>query len=332
VTATQIDQYLKGKGSPLAGYGKNFVASGRRYGVSPALLVAIAGAESSFGKIESGTNNSWGWGPGIDFASREAGIDTVAKGLKNGYLSQGRRSITAIGAKYAPGNAANDPTGLNSNWAKNVTKFYKELGAGGLLTAPQSGAPPQTDPSAADAPALPDLSAAALTSLGRTAARRQSPQEDLSDLVASVSAAGPAPSQAAPMAPPNVSIKVNTKSTPRVKGAVALVQEYLGTPYVWGGENPGGFDCSGLLQYVWGKQGVQIPRVTYDQWRTGQAVSKSQLRAGDAVFFRPGSRGPEHVGMYIGGGKFIEAPGRGKHVRISELGGRSGYMGARRFA
>lgn len=190
MTAAQIDRYLKGKGSPLSGYGKSFVSAGRRYGVSPALLVAIAGAESSFGKIESGTNNSFGWGPGYDFASREAGINAVAKGLKQNYLNKGLRSIAAIGAKYAPGKAANDPTGLNSHWTKNVTQFYKELGAGGALTAPASPSEPQIDTNMGSAPAVPDLSSAALTSLGRTSQGRTSPNEDLSDLVAAVSAGG----------------------------------------------------------------------------------------------------------------------------------------------
>src|SRR5207253_3665102 len=58
-------------------------------------------------------------------------------------------------------------------------------------------------------------------------------------------------------------------ATAKDAAAVSLVHQYLGTPYVWGGQKPGGFDCSGLLQYVWAQQGVKIPRVTYDQWRAG---------------------------------------------------------------
>lgn len=111
---------------------------------------------------------------------------------------------------------------------------------------------------------------------------------------------------------------------------VRLAQKYLGTPYVWGGENPGGFDCSGLLQYVWGRNGVEIPRTSQLQWHAGKAVT-GKLRPGDAVFF--GSpKGPHHVGMYIGNGKFIESPRTGLTVRISRLKGRSDYIGARRFA
>lgn len=126
-------------------------------------------------------------------------------------------------------------------------------------------------------------------------------------------------------------IKITKPKTTLERKAVGLVKEYLGTPYVWGGTQPGGFDCSGLLQYTWGKLGVKIPRVTYDQWKAGAQV-QGALQPGDAVFFHPGPSGPEHVGMYIGDGKFIEAPRTGLNVRISELKGRSDYMGARRYA
>ena len=111
-------------------------------------------------------------------------------------------------------------------------------------------------------------------------------------------------------------------------------RQYLGTPYVWGGSKPGGFDCSGLLQYVWGKAGVSIPRTTYQQFTTGVAVDKSQLQPGDAVFFTgsdPKGGLPGHVGIYIGGGKIIEAPHTGASVEVSSLAGRSDFVGARRY-
>ena len=116
--------------------------------------------------------------------------------------------------------------------------------------------------------------------------------------------------------------------------AANIVQQYLGTPYVWGGESPRGFDCSGLLQWVWAKLGVKIPRTTFDQFKAGRRVGINQLRPGDAVFFRgsdPRGNLPGHVGMYIGGGQFIEAPHSGAVVRISNLRGRRDFAGARRF-
>jgi cell wall-associated NlpC family hydrolase len=121
-------------------------------------------------------------------------------------------------------------------------------------------------------------------------------------------------------------------ATAKDAAAVDLVKQYLGTPYQWGGSNPGGFDCSGLLQYVWAKQGVQIPRTTYEQYKAGIDVTGSQLRPGDAVFFEPTKAGPGHVGMFIGNGRFIESPHTGSSVRISNLAGRRDYVGARRYA
>jgi cell wall-associated NlpC family hydrolase len=126
-------------------------------------------------------------------------------------------------------------------------------------------------------------------------------------------------------------------------GVVSSVRQWLGTPYSWGGGGPAGpskgfaqganitgFDCSSLLQYGWAKAGVSIPRTTYSQWTSGRPVQNP--RPGDAVFFNMSKRGPEHVGIFIGNGKFIEAPHTGANVRISELAGRSDYVGARTFA
>lgn len=124
-------------------------------------------------------------------------------------------------------------------------------------------------------------------------------------------------------------------SSPHDAAAVKTIEGFLGTPYVWGGESPKGFDCSGLLQYTWAQNGVQIPRTSQQQWQSGTAVSKGALRPGDAVFF-VGSDGtstaPGHVGMYIGDGKFVEAPHTGSTVHISTLAGRTDYVGARRYA
>lgn len=137
-----------------------------------------------------------------------------------------------------------------------------------------------------------------------------------------------------PQAPQLVVHGVQAESTHDLS-AVKTIKQYLGTPYKWGGASPGGFDCSGLLQYVWGKQGVTIPRTTYTQWKVGAAVAQNQLRPGDAVFFR-GSDSidglPGHVGMYIGNGRYVEAPHTGANVQIATLADASGYMGARRYA
>lgn len=118
---------------------------------------------------------------------------------------------------------------------------------------------------------------------------------------------------------------------------VNYMKQFVGTPYVWGGTNPSGFDCSGLMQYTFGKFGIKLARVTYDQIGQGQAVSMKGLRPGDLMFFdtEPGHKGPDHVGMYIGGGKMIDAPRPGKNVEIVDV--TQGYyadrfMGGRRMA
>jgi tetratricopeptide (TPR) repeat protein len=113
--------------------------------------------------------------------------------------------------------------------------------------------------------------------------------------------------------------------------AVQLALKYLGIPYVWGGATPeGGFDCSGLVMYVFGKIGVSLPHNAAAQYGYGMPVSRDQLQAGDLVFFN----GLGHVGIYIGGGQFIHAPHTGDVVKISSLSDSwysSTFVGARRL-
>lgn len=119
-----------------------------------------------------------------------------------------------------------------------------------------------------------------------------------------------------------------------VGGVMALAQQYLGAPYLWGGESPKGFDCSGLAQFIYAKEGITIPRTTFEQFQTGLSVPSNQLQAGDLVFFKGSDSQnglPGHVGIYIGSGKFIEAPHTGAVVRVSNLRGYPGYVGARRY-
>jgi cell wall-associated NlpC family hydrolase len=124
------------------------------------------------------------------------------------------------------------------------------------------------------------------------------------------------------------------KQDPQELKAATVVQKYLGTPYVWGGAKPGGFDCSGLVQWANAKVGISVPRTTYSQWDSGTPVAKNQLQPGDAIFFTgsdPKNGKPGHEGMYIGNGKFVEAPHTGTTVQVSQLAGRKDYVGARRF-
>ncbi|MDF2988831.1 MAG: cell wall-associated hydrolase, invasion-associated protein [Eubacterium sp.] len=118
----------------------------------------------------------------------------------------------------------------------------------------------------------------------------------------------------------------------KASAVIATAKNYIGVPYVWGGESPSGFDCSGFTQYVLKKNGISIPRVTSDQYNTGTSVSKSNLKVGDLVFFTTYKAGPSHVGFYMGNGKFIHASSS-KGVTTSSLDSSyysSRYIGARR--
>lgn len=103
---------------------------------------------------------------------------------------------------------------------------------------------------------------------------------------------------------------------------ISKAQSALGTPYVWGGNSlSSGVDCSGLVQQVFASFGIQLPRVTYEQIGVGASVSRKKMAVGDLVFFDTDrtKAGPDHVGIYMGGGKFIHAPRPGKAVQISSL-------------
>ena len=99
---------------------------------------------------------------------------------------------------------------------------------------------------------------------------------------------------------------------------VNYAYKFLGKPYVYGATGPNAFDCSGLTQYVYNKFGVDISRTTYTQVGEGTKVNRSDLKAGDLVFFNT-EGSISHVGIYIGDGEFIHAPRTGKPVMVSSL-------------
>lgn len=111
--------------------------------------------------------------------------------------------------------------------------------------------------------------------------------------------------------------------------AVTWALTQRGKPYEWAATGPRAYDCSGLTMRAWQHAGGHIPRVTYQQYTTGTRVPRDRLRPGDLVFFHPGPHGPEHVGLYIGHGRMVQAPHTGDVVKISPI-GRADYLGARR--
>ena len=120
-------------------------------------------------------------------------------------------------------------------------------------------------------------------------------------------------------------------------GSSGLVDRALslqGTSYVFGGTSKNGFDCSGFTKYVYASSGISLPRTSYAQFDSGNPVSKDNLQSGDLVFFSTYSSGASHVGIYIGGGRFVHASNPSSGVKTSSLSDSfysSRYLGARRY-
>ncbi|MEU9042595.1 MULTISPECIES: C40 family peptidase [unclassified Kitasatospora] len=136
------------------------------------------------------------------------------------------------------------------------------------------------------------------------------------------SGGGSAPAPAPPVSRPSADTAPASESE---ETAVDYALAQLGKPYVWGGNGPSGYDCSGLVQQAYRRAGISLPRVADDQYAATTPISAGQLRRGDLVFWSDSGRasGIHHVGIYLGGGTFVEAPRPGRTVRVSTL--NSGY-------
>jgi cell wall-associated NlpC family hydrolase len=145
----------------------------------------------------------------------------------------------------------------------------------------------------------------------RAAAAQQQPQQQASSTPTLV--------------PPPVSVPVGNPGGGHPQAA-SIALGYLGVPYVYGGASPSGFDCSGLVMYVYAQLGISLPHYTVAQWNATEPISQSEMAPGDLVFFN----GLGHVGIYIGGGRFVDAPHTGSVVRIDSISGFGSFDGARR--
>jgi cell wall-associated NlpC family hydrolase len=107
-----------------------------------------------------------------------------------------------------------------------------------------------------------------------------------------------------------------------------------GAPYRNGGIDPAGFDCSGFVKYVFGQNGMNVPREVRDQFRLGKGVDRGRLQPGDLVFFTTVAPGASHVGIAIGGDQFVHAPSERGVVRVEQLSTQywsSRFVGAKRL-
>ena len=122
---------------------------------------------------------------------------------------------------------------------------------------------------------------------------------------------------------------VKKKRTIGERAAAIAVRE-VGVPYRWGGASPAGFDCSGLVYWVYGRLGIELPHSSYALYDQGRQVAQSTMKRGDLLFFS----GLGHVGIYIGRGQMVHAPHSGSRVQVVNL-RRSSYrarlVGVRRI-
>ena len=111
------------------------------------------------------------------------------------------------------------------------------------------------------------------------------------------------------------------QATGRVQAVLQKALALLGTPYRWGGTSPdGGFDCSGMVGYVFRSAlGIELPRVSREMAKDGEKVDKASLAVGDLVFFSRRGKRVDHVGIYVGEGRFVHAPRTGRDVTVSSL-------------
>ncbi|MCT2537323.1 NlpC/P60 family protein [Aquibacillus koreensis] len=124
--------------------------------------------------------------------------------------------------------------------------------------------------------------------------------------------------------------KVKSQQNYSTSNLISTAKQFIGTPYLWGGESPGGFDCSGFIQYVFNQVDIKLPRTVTDIWNMTKPVEN--LSVGDFVFYSTYKAGPSHMGIYVGNGQFIHA-GESRGVEVSDMNNsywKQRYLGAKR--
>jgi cell wall-associated NlpC family hydrolase len=136
---------------------------------------------------------------------------------------------------------------------------------------------------------------------------------------------------------PSDKVPPNTARGDKDMGVIAArtAERFVGIPYRWGGENVvDGMDCSGFVRAVYNLCGLSIPRTSRDQFKAGESVAREGLQDGDLVFFGSSESSINHVGIYVGNGRFVHAPRRGEEIRVASVDEsyfEKRYVGAKRY-
>jgi cell wall-associated NlpC family hydrolase len=281
-------------------------------GLPPELPVMASLVESGLHNLSGGDRDSMGFfqmRAGIWDRGEYAGFSQNPELQMRWFINQ----ALAIKAKrIAEGDATygQDPSGYG-NWIADVEvpyapyrgRYQLRLADAQSLLGSADNAPPAAVPVAPGAPGAPVAPVAeAATSPSSTP---PIPAADVDGPVTEIA--------------PGVPVMDAQAASPTALAAIRVAAQYLGTPYHFGGDTPQtGFDCSGLMQWSYAHVGISIPRVTYDQIDVGVPVDREQLVPGDLVFFQENGD-VHHVGMYLGGGRFLEAPHTGDVVKVASL-------------
>ena len=315
-------------------------------GVPPAFAWSLIRAESGGahlrnGKVITSPAGAVGLMQLMPATARGLGVDPYdeAQNLEGGMRMLGKAWKTyngnqdLVAASYNAGGGAVakyggvPPYAETKAYIKRIRAYQRDFGGADAGKAP-------AQPVTAQGVELPDMPMPDLSE----AAPQPAPAQPYMDAVAKlggfssfklpeVTVAVPA----TPSLPQGGTIKVQGVEDQADHDVVKDALQFLGTPYSWGGGSPSGptrgtgrgastvgFDCSAYAQWFWAKQGVKIPRTTYEQIKAGRPVSLARMQPGDLVFFGTKSD-PHHVGIFIGNGKYVEAPRTGGKIQISKL-------------
>lgn len=127
------------------------------------------------------------------------------------------------------------------------------------------------------------------------------------------------PPAAVAIAPADPTVALPETGSGSLDALLAYAMTLQGTAYKNGGSDPSGFDCSGFVQWVYARHGRKLPREVKDQWQLGEKVDRDEVKAGDLVFFETVSRGASHVGIALGGDRFVHAPSSRGVVRVERF-------------